>query len=128
LDAVFQAFKTTGFLLAPRDRSVMVMDGKDEGPYAWLTVNFLLGTIGNKESTHKTAAIIDMGGGSTQIVFVPDDATVLGNAPVENLYSTSFRGVPYTMYQNSHLELGLKEAAAAAKRLAHAESVLNFQN
>src|SRR5204862_416348 len=49
---------------------VQVMDGKDEGVYAWITTNYLLGKIGGSEET-PTAAIFDLGGSSTQIVFQP---------------------------------------------------------
>ena len=49
---------------------VEVMDGKDEGVYAWITTNYLLGKIGGPDKT-PTAAVFDLGGGSTQIVFQP---------------------------------------------------------
>ena len=49
---------------------VEVMDGKDEGVYAWITTNYLLGKIGGPDK-NPTAAIFDLGGGSTQIVFQP---------------------------------------------------------
>ena len=51
---------------------VMIMDGKDEGVYAWITANYLLETI--KASTPPdtpTYAVLDLGGASTQIVFEP---------------------------------------------------------
>ncbi|KAJ2409614.1 Guanosine-diphosphatase, partial [Coemansia sp. RSA 2531] len=56
------------FKLIPK-AAVEIMDGKDEGIYAWITVNYLLGSLGSPE--HKTAATFDLGGGSTQIVFEP---------------------------------------------------------
>ncbi|CAJ0882674.1 12551_t:CDS:2, partial [Entrophospora sp. SA101] len=45
---------------------VVIMDGV----YAWITVNYLLNKIGLKKKS-PTAAIFDLGGGSTQIVFEP---------------------------------------------------------
>mmetsp|Transcript_2213 Transcript_2213/g.2321 ORF Transcript_2213/g.2321 Transcript_2213/m.2321 type:complete len:529 (+) Transcript_2213:1-1587(+) len=84
-----------------------VMDGKDEGPFAWLTVNFLLG---NLAAGKKTAAVLDMGGGSTQIVFQPDSATTLAHAPEAFLYTANVRGTQLRAYQHSYLGLGLKEA------------------
>merc|ERR1712000_330385 len=43
---------------------VEVMDGKDEGVYAWITTNYLLGKIGGPDET-PTAAVFDLGGVST---------------------------------------------------------------
>jgi len=57
-------------LVSEKKGGVQVMDGKDEGVYAWITTNYLLGKIGNSDKT-PTAAIFDLGGGSTQIVFQP---------------------------------------------------------
>ena len=47
------------------------MDGKDEGVYAWITTNYLLGNIGSSEKL-PTAAVFDLGGRFTQIVFEPE--------------------------------------------------------
>ena len=42
------------------------MKGEDEGVYAWITTNYLLGKIGGPDKT-PTAAIFELGGGSTQM-------------------------------------------------------------
>lgn len=47
-------------------RDVHIMDGRDEGIYAWKSINYLMETLEN------TMPIMDLGGGSTQIVFEPD--------------------------------------------------------
>jgi len=54
----------------PKENGVIVMEGTDEGVYAWITVNFLLNKIGSEEKLD-TVAVMDLGGGSTQIVFEP---------------------------------------------------------
>jgi guanosine-diphosphatase len=41
------------------------MKGEDEGVFAWITTNYLLGKIDGGDET-PTAAIFDLGGGSTQ--------------------------------------------------------------
>ncbi|KAG1056608.1 hypothetical protein G6F42_028810 [Rhizopus arrhizus] len=46
---------------------IEIMDGKDEGVYAWITVNYLLGNLKASERS-KSAATFDLGGASTQIV------------------------------------------------------------
>lgn len=46
--------------------SVSILNGNDEGIYAWYTVNFLLEKLHNISSSIVT---MDLGGGSTQITF-----------------------------------------------------------
>jgi hypothetical protein len=46
--------------------------GKDEGAFAWLTLNYLLGRLGGPVG--KTVAAIDMGGGSIQEAFALEPA------------------------------------------------------
>jgi len=52
-------------------KGIEIMQGRDEGVFAWITVNYLLNRIGNGGKKFKTAAVMDLGGGSTQIVFEP---------------------------------------------------------
>ncbi|RHZ89161.1 hypothetical protein Glove_18g173 [Diversispora epigaea] len=102
------------FPIVPKD-GVVIMDGKDEGVYAWITVNYLLERIG-KSKKFSTAAIFDLGGGSTQIVFEPemDDGTVLEFG--EHRYELSFGGHVYVLYQHSYLHYGLMEARKSMKK------------
>ncbi|KAF7184929.1 putative guanosine-diphosphatase [Pseudocercospora fuligena] len=94
---------------------VEVMDGKDEGVYAWITTNYLLGKIGGPDKT-PTAAVFDLGGGSTQIVFQPTfKAAEHGGMPEQlaegdHKYELSFGGRDFTLYQHSYLGYGLMEA------------------
>ena len=57
-------------VVSKEENGVVIMDGADEGVYAWITTNYLLRKIGGPADT-ETAAIFDLGGGSTQIVFEP---------------------------------------------------------
>ncbi|RKP24285.1 nucleoside phosphatase GDA1/CD39 [Syncephalis pseudoplumigaleata] len=88
---------------------VAIMDGKDEGVYAWITVNYLLDNLTAHERA-STAAIFDLGGGSTQIVFEPAMPVGKAMAPGEHEYALQFASRDYLLYQHSYLGFGLMEA------------------
>ena len=48
-----------GYPFAFEDGDVKILSGVDEGAFAWLTLNYLLGNLGKKE--HETVASIDLG-------------------------------------------------------------------
>ncbi|GAA5838724.1 hypothetical protein JCM9279_003840 [Rhodotorula babjevae] len=99
---------------------VVVMDGKDEGVYAWITINFLLGFIGpDQPATAGTAAVMDLGGASTQIVFEPiyDPGSSDKLAPGDHIYELDFAGKDHVLYQHSHLGYGLMQARRALHNL-----------
>lgn len=87
---------------------VSIMDGKDEGVYAWITANYLLGNIGSAEKI-PTAAVFDLGGGSTQIVFEPEMGDNEKMVEGEHKYELSFGNRQFTLYQFSHLGYGLMQ-------------------
>ncbi|TKY90776.1 hypothetical protein EX895_000774 [Sporisorium graminicola] len=115
-------------------KGVEIMEGKDEGVFAWITVNYLLNRIGSSSSEKlETAAVMDLGGGSTQIVFEPSFPSALqGMQPGEHVYQfNAFGTKPHTLYQNSYLGYGLMQArmsinslAAFTYSLAHPNAVL----
>ena len=94
---------------------VEVMGGDQEGVYAWITTNYLLGNIGGPEIT-PTAAVFDLGGGSTQIVFQPTFPNAPNGGMPEKLaegdhkYNMTFGGRDFELYQHSYLGYGLMEA------------------
>ncbi|KAJ9658523.1 Guanosine-diphosphatase [Coniosporium apollinis] len=102
-------------LVSDSKGGVEVMDGKDEGVYAWITANYLLGKIGGPDKT-PTAAVFDLGGGSTQIVFQPTfPGSPSGGLPEkmhegDHKYELSFGGREFSLYQHSYLGYGLMEA------------------
>jgi len=97
----------------PKENGVIVMEGKDEGVYAWITVNYLLGKIGN-EKKEDTVAVMDLGGGSTQIVFEPLTIDHLQYPIPESeegyRVELKFGNFNYILYQHSYLGYGLMEA------------------
>lgn len=102
-------------VLSAEKGGVEVMDGKDEGVYAWITTNYLLGKIGSADKT-PTAAVFDLGGGSTQIVFEPTFPKAADGGMPQTLevgdhrYELSFGGRNFTLYQHSYLGYGLMAA------------------
>lgn len=101
-------------VVSEQNGGVQIMDGKDEGVYAWITTNYLLGKIGGPDKS-PTAAIFDLGGGSTQIVFEPTFPSPSKGMP-EKLgegdfkYALNFGGHYFELYQHSHLNYGLMAA------------------
>jgi guanosine-diphosphatase len=101
-------------VLSKEENGVAIMDGSDEGVYAWITTNYLLGNIGTPVE-NPTAAIFDLGGGSTQIVFEPrfrdgKDGMPEKLAEGDHKYKLTFGGRDFELYQHSHLGYGLMEA------------------
>lgn len=101
-------------LVSEAEGGVQVMDGKDEGVYAWITTNYLLGKIGGPDHS-PTAAVFDLGGGSTQVVFEPTFKGKNGGMPEhmaegDHKYKLSFGGRDFELYQHSHLGYGLMAA------------------
>jgi guanosine-diphosphatase len=102
-------------LVSEERNGVEVMPGEMEGVYAWITINYLLGKIGGPDKT-PTAAALDLGGGSTQIVFhptfpeTPRDGLPTKLAEGKHKYELSFGGRNFDLYQHSYLGYGLMEA------------------
>ncbi|KAI1104900.1 guanosine-diphosphatase [Jackrogersella minutella] len=112
-------------VVSKEENGVAIMDGSDEGVYAWITTNYLLGKIGGPDQS-PTAAIFDLGGGSTQIVFEPTFKGLANGGMPEKLadgdhkYELSFGGRNFELYQHSHLGYGLMAARNAIHlRLLH---------
>lgn len=113
LDTVYQHLtrKYPFPIVGGRKHGVAIMDGKDEGVYAWITVNFLLGNLQpNVSEPRHTAAVFDLGGGSTQIVFEPDKTHANVMAEGDHKYVLRYDGREYILYQHSYLGYGLMEA------------------
>ena len=120
LEAVRRRLETAyPFPVVSREKNgIEIMDGSDEGVYAWITTNYLLGKIGGPDET-PTAAVFDLGGGSTQIVFQPTfEKSKAGGMPErlaegDHKYVLQFGGRDFELYQHSHLGYGLMAARDA---------------
>lgn len=110
------------FPLATQD-PVAIMDGRDEGVFAWVTANYLMDTI--RADSPKAAApyaVLDLGGASTQIVFEPVFDAEADMREGEHKYELRFggpAGKTHVLYQHSYLGYGLMRARKSVHRLVN---------
>ncbi|KAJ7506866.1 nucleoside phosphatase GDA1/CD39, partial [Mycena galericulata] len=104
--------------------AVAVMDGADEGVFAWVTANYLLKTVrADTPPDTPTFAVLDLGGASTQIVFEPARGAPLHEG--EHKYDLEFGGKKRVLYQHSYLGYGLMRARTSVHRLVDFMSTLH---
>ncbi|GAB1601137.1 ectonucleoside triphosphate diphosphohydrolase 8-like isoform X1 [Argonauta hians] len=82
-----------------RPGQAQVLSGEEEAVYAWIAVNYLRGFFHKKVNT--SVGVLEMGGGSTQIVFVPK-TPIYANKFVTHIGSTY-----YHTYAHSYLNFGM---------------------
>ncbi|XP_030854973.1 ectonucleoside triphosphate diphosphohydrolase 5 isoform X2 [Strongylocentrotus purpuratus] len=109
LDEVYSLFKSSLLHVETPEATVDIMNGTDEGIFMWVTVNFLNGAL--ISSTPETRGTLDMGGGSTQVTFLPQIEETLSHHIHGNYIKTyPFLHHNYKLYTKSFLGLGLKAA------------------
>lgn len=112
LQSVSDTFLASPFLF--RQGWAYIMPGMDEGLFGWVAVNYLLGAL--HDVAVPTTGVIDLGGGSVQLVFT---APVRSSLPSDSAASFSFAGQDHKLYVKSHLGFGLDRARdRVAERLA----------
>ncbi|XP_006860820.1 PREDICTED: ectonucleoside triphosphate diphosphohydrolase 6-like [Chrysochloris asiatica] len=109
LHKVEEVFKASPFLVG--DDCVSIMNGTDEGVSAWITVNFLTGSL--KTPGRSSVGMLDLGGGSTQITFLPAIEGTLKTSPASYITSLQMFNRTYQLYSYSYLGLGLMSARLA---------------
>ncbi|XP_041950712.1 ectonucleoside triphosphate diphosphohydrolase 5-like [Alosa sapidissima] len=119
LDEVQDAFDESPFLV-PED-SVTIMDGTDEGILAWVTLNYLTGHM--QTMSENTVGILDLGGGSTQITFLPKRKKTTESAPEDHTAKFDLINTTYELYTHSYLGNGIKAARLAALGALGAEGL-----
>ncbi|XP_055503135.1 ectonucleoside triphosphate diphosphohydrolase 1 isoform X1 [Leucoraja erinacea] len=84
-----------------------IISGLDEGAFGWITINYLMGILQQDTAGEPdTLGALDLGGGSTQITFVPDREV---QAP-QNAMHFRLYGRDYNMYTHSFLCYGKDQA------------------
>ncbi|XP_072799720.1 ectonucleoside triphosphate diphosphohydrolase 6 isoform X1 [Vicugna pacos] len=109
LQKVKEVFEASPFLVGTD--CVSIMNGTDEGVSAWITVNFLTG--GLRAPGRGSVGTLDLGGGSTQITFLPRVEGTLQTSPPGYLTSLQMFNRTYKLYSYSYLGLGLMSARLA---------------
>lgn len=107
INGVKQTLVDSPFIVG--ENAVEIMEGSDEGVFAWMTVNFLLGSLGGT-GLQDTIPTIDLGGGSMQLTFHPKDPATIGSAPEGYAMSKTLFGETFDIYSHSYLGLGLMSA------------------
>ena len=103
VDDVAHFFKKLGM----KDKRTEVLDGSREGIYSWITINTLLGNINLQKGEFSTVGVLDMGGYSTQVTFVPLELSG------KNIIRVSLGSLVYELYTNSFDGFGVRTAIEA---------------
>lgn len=98
LKAIRDVFASSGFLT--NENSVEIMDGTDEGIFSWITVNFLSGFLGSRN----TVAALDLGGGSTQVTY---EFNEFQPSYKDYIHAMPIFDSEVNVFTNSYLGLGL---------------------
>lgn len=122
LNKVKELFSASPFLSS--GDSVAIMDGTDEGMSAWITINFLTGSL--HAADIPTVGMLDLGGGSTQITFSPRDEKTVQTSP-DDITSFQMFNLTHTLYSHSYLGLGLMSARLAVLGGTEGEPLLPGQ-
>eukprot|EP00092_Neocalanus_flemingeri_P090737 GFUD01114927.1.p1 GENE.GFUD01114927.1~~GFUD01114927.1.p1 ORF type:complete len:453 (-),score=155.24 GFUD01114927.1:150-1508(-) len=106
ISAVQERMDLSGF----DNRGVGMLSELDEGVFGWMTVNYLLDQL---HHPRKSYVALDLGGGSTQITFLPKYEETFSSSPASFLHPTKVFTTPHTIYSHSYLGLGLMAAREA---------------
>lgn len=95
-----------------RKNNIRILSGEEEAAFAWIAVNYMKGAF-KSNSTEKaykrTYGVMEMGGASTQIAFVPKGPILAKHFPIR------IAGERYPLYSNSYLHYGQDSVEAWIK-------------
>jgi len=99
-----------------QDDFVRILSGEEEGAFGWLALNAALGKLGSPQDS---VGMLDLGGASFQITFVPQAGEVLGSS-----YPLLLGGTQTNLYSASYLQYGYKVAQRLLTRKLIAQSLV----
>ncbi|XP_043466194.1 ectonucleoside triphosphate diphosphohydrolase 5-like [Leptopilina heterotoma] len=105
LEVTRNFLNSSGFQL--NENSVSIMEGVDEGIFSWVTVNFLLERF-SQQGTQNLVAVIDLGGGSTEVTYCLNEENVN-----HSVYNISVFNQNMSVFTHSYLGMGLMAARKA---------------
>uniref|UniRef100_A0A8D3DXE1 nucleoside diphosphate phosphatase n=1 Tax=Scophthalmus maximus TaxID=52904 RepID=A0A8D3DXE1_SCOMX len=108
LKEVREVFDESPFFVP--NNSVSIMNGANEG---WLSFNDLMAVGHLYSNTRRTVGILDLGGGSTQITFLPKSRKTIQSAPTSYIAKFNLFNSTYQLYTHSYLGNGLYAARLA---------------
>ncbi|KAH9498941.1 hypothetical protein Btru_005409 [Bulinus truncatus] len=75
-----------------------VLSGEEEGVYSWIAANYLLGFFDSYNPVNKSVGLLEMGGASMQITFIPRDPLYAEEFQVHSVVdSTSYVYLDYVI-------------------------------
>ncbi|XP_059176421.1 ectonucleoside triphosphate diphosphohydrolase 1-like [Physella acuta] len=78
---------------------ISLLSGEEEGVFSWIAANYISGFF-SAHAPNKSVGVLEMGGGSTQITFLP-------NGPLfSEEYQVTVAGKRYQLYVQSYLQYG----------------------
>lgn len=120
LDNVRNLLKKYPFLNTYED--VSILDGKFEGIYSWITLNYALNNF--EYSRENGFCSLDLGGGSTQMTFIPTNKMTLESFKTDHI-DFKIDTVKYKIYAKSFLGFGLMSARMNIFRVDTLKLLLN---
>ncbi|NXY25152.1 ENTP6 diphosphohydrolase, partial [Atrichornis clamosus] len=110
LEKVKEIFQASPFFV--RDNCVSIMNGTDEVPStAFSVLSHVSGRLDDPQK--RSVGMLDLGGGSTQITFLPRTEATLQTSPSGHTTSFQMFNHTYKLYSYSYLGLGLMSARLA---------------
>ncbi|XP_048136032.1 probable apyrase 6 isoform X2 [Rhodamnia argentea] len=96
-----RVLRKSGFMF--RDEWAQVITGEDEGIFAWVAVNYILGSLGSE--SEDTTGTVELGGRSLEVTFAPRETTQIQTSRVVKLGGTT-----YNLYTLSLQQFGQDDA------------------
>ncbi|XP_071080231.1 ectonucleoside triphosphate diphosphohydrolase 8-like [Haliotis cracherodii] len=99
-----------------RGRNVRILSGEEEGVFAWISLNAVNGFFDSVKPMNESLGLLEMGGGSTQIAFIPSTPLYAGE------FQIFLGGRRFDLYAHSYLFYGANYIKERVKNILKASS------